>query len=236
MIIEAIKTNIFEEGEDLFSFVIRHIKNISEDSVLVVTSKIVSLAEKRTVLKDGHISKDDLTKKESELFIKSKHVNLTIKNGVAMASAGIDESNAKNKFILLPKDSFRAAKILRKSLMKKFKLKQLGVVITDSRSVPLRAGAMGVALGYAGFCGIKRYGGKPDIFGRKFKFSRVNVADSLAVVAVLAMGEGNECQPLALIKEADIKFCNRVNSKELYIDIFDDLYRPLFLKSAKWKK
>ena len=37
-----------------------------------------------------------------------------------------------------------------------------------------------MSLGYAGFKGIKDYRGSPDIFGRKFKYSRTNVADGLA--------------------------------------------------------
>ena len=32
-----------------------------------------------------------------------------------MASAGVDESNADNKLLLLPKDSFKTASLLRKN-------------------------------------------------------------------------------------------------------------------------
>lgn len=55
-------------------------------------------------------------------------------------------------------------------------LKKEGVLITDSRTMPLRASIIGVALGYAGFRGIKDYRGQPDIFGRKFHFPRVDIA------------------------------------------------------------
>jgi len=233
MITQPIKTRVFKEGEDLFSFVVEYIKELSEESVIVVTSKIVALAEKRTAVAKDNKTKEKLIRQESDFAILTKYVWLTIKDGMIMASAGIDESNANGKLILLPKDSFKAADILRKRLQKKYKVKKLGVLITDSRTIPLRAGVNGVALGYAGFRGVRDYIGKPDIFGRKFKFSRTDIADSLATAAVLVMGEGNEQQPLAIIKEAPIEFCEKINKRELHIDIEDDMYGPLFSKFKK---
>jgi len=72
-----------------------------------------------------------------------------------MASAGIDESNANGKLILLPQDSFQTAYALREKIQQKYDVRHIGVLITDSRTVPLRAGVTGVALGYAGFCGVR---------------------------------------------------------------------------------
>lgn len=227
MIINPIKTNIFKEGEDLFGFLTRHIKKLSERSVVVVTSKIVALSEKRTTIAKNIQDKEKLIRAESEFAVPTKYVWLTIKDGKVMASAGIDESNANGKLILLPKDSFKTAGLLRAKLRAKYGVKNLGVLITDSRTMPLCAGVTGVALGYAGFRGIRDYRGTPDIFGRKFKFSRTNVADSLATVAVLVMGEGSEQQPLAIIKDSPVVFCDKINRKELHIDIEDDMYRPL---------
>jgi len=89
-----------------------------------------------------------------------------------------------------------------------------------------------VALGYAGFKGLRNYIGKPDIFGRKFKYSRTNVADSLATAAALCMGEGVEQQPLAIITEAPVDFCEWVNVNEGRITLKDDMYWPL-LKNLK---
>lgn len=234
MIIKPIKTRVFREGEDLFLFIARYCKKLPEYSVIVVTSKIVALSEGRTAVAENTKAKDNLIRAESEFALPTKYVWLTIKDGMIMASAGIDESNADGKLILLPKDSFKTARSLREKLRRKHSVKHLGVLITDSRTMPLRAGITGVALGYAGFRGIKDYRGKPDIFGRKFKFSRTNVADSLAAAAALVMGEGNERQPLAIIKGAPIEFCDKTRRQELRIDIRDDMYRPLFLKLPKF--
>lgn len=228
MQIKALKTRVFKEREDLFSFILKYVKKIPENSVLVVTSKIVALAEGRTLPIKNKKEKIRIIKQESDFALKTKYAWLTIKDGMAMASAGIDESNAKGKLILLPKDSFKSAEVLRKKLLQKFKIKKLGVLITDSRLFPLRAGVVGVALGYAGFKGIKDYRGTKDIFGRTLKMSQTDIADSLATSAVLCMGEGKEQQPLALITNAPVYFVEKINKKELLISLKDDLYLPLF--------
>lgn len=228
MRIKAIKTRVFEKNEDLIKFILKYVKKIPERSVLVVTSKIVSLSEGKTAEYKNEREKVKLIKQESDFAIKTKLTWLTIKNGMVMATAGIDESNAKGKLILLPKDSFQSADSIRKKLKKIFKIKKLGMLITDSRIFPLRAGIVGVALGYAGFKGIKNYIGKKDIFGRVLKMSRTDVADSLATSAVLCMGEGKEQQPMALISNAPVEFTEKVNKKELSIDPKEDLYLPLF--------
>jgi coenzyme F420-0:L-glutamate ligase len=225
MIVRAIKTPVFKEGQSIAEFVLKHVKKPKEGSVIVVTSKIVALSESRTV---PLVQKDAVIKAESEFALKTKYAWLTIKDGTVMANAGVDESNASGKLILLPKDSFKAAAEIRKALQKKWKLKKLGVLITDSRLMPLRAGVVGVALGYAGFKGIRDYRGRPDIFGRKLKMSQTDVADSLATAAVLEMGEGREQRPLAVMSDASVEFINKTNTKELLIPLKEDLYYPLF--------
>lgn len=234
MIIQPIKTRVFLEGEDLFSFVKNYLKKIPEKSVVVVTSKIVALAEKRTVVAKNDEAKEKLIRAESDFALRTKYVWLTIKDGMVMASAGIDESNANGKLILLPKDSFKTAHNLRNRLCKHYRVRHLGVLITDSRTLPLRAGVTGVALGYAGFRGIRDYRGTPDIFGRKFKFSCTNVADSLATAAVLIMGEGKEQQPLAIIKKTPVEFVEKIRRTELRINIQDDMYGPLLINLEKY--
>ncbi len=228
MIVEPIKTRIFQEGEDLIAFIVEHLPVVKSKAIVVVTSKIIALSERRTAVVKNIQEKIKIIRQESDFAVPTKYVWLTIKDGMVMASAGIDESNAKGKLILLPRDSFRSAGLIRRMLKKKYGLKQLGVIVTDSRTIPLRAGVMGVALGYAGFRGVRDYRGTPDIFGRKFKFSRTDVVDSLAASAVVVMGEGDERRPLALIEDIQVDFCDRINRQELHIDIQDDMYRPLF--------
>jgi dihydrofolate synthase / folylpolyglutamate synthase len=233
MEIKAIRTKIFKEGDNLIKFITSEIKHIPANSILVVTSKIVALAEKRTVTIKNENTKENTIKKESQFAMKTKYTWLTIKDGMVLAAAGVDESNANGKIILLPKDSFKIASVLHAKLIKHYKVKNLGIIISDSRLLPLRAGVVGIALGYAGFKGVRNYIGKPDIFGRLLKISRTDVADSLATSAVLLMGEGKEQQPLALITNAPVIFANKINKKELAIDPKEDIYQPLFEKIKK---
>lgn len=230
MKVKAVKTSIFQSKQNLISFIERYIPKISDNTVLVVTSKIVALSEGRVEENVDEKSKRKIIKRESEFILETKYACLTIKDGVVMANAGVDESNANGKIILLPRDSFKSASILRNYFKHKYNLKNFGVIVSDSRSLPLRSGITGVALGYAGFDGLKDYRKQLDIFGRPFHFSRVNVADSLATAAVLCMGEGNERRPLALITNYSFKSRERVNKNELKINIKDDIYGPMFKK------
>src|SRR3989344_4830681 len=192
MKVAPVRTRVFRESEDLVQFIIGHIPTLKNGSVLAVTSKIVALAEGAVVRATNARAKEAIIRAESEWQLQAKYGKITLKDGLLMWNAGVDESNAKGNIILLPKDSFRAAERLRKELKKVYKLKQLGVVNSDSRVMPLRSGVVGVALGYAGFRGLRDYRGKKDIFGRKLKFTQTNIADSLAIAAVLTMGEGKE--------------------------------------------
>jgi len=237
MIINAYKTPIFRVGHSLSDFLFRHLPRLHEGSIVVVTSKIVALAEGRVAVCATERARIRFIKNESQWAMKTKFTWLTIKDGTVMASAGIDQSNADGACVLLPKDCYRSAAILRTQLMQQFKVRRLGVLITDSRTAPLREGIVGMTLGYAGFHGLREYRGTPDIFGRPLRMTKTNVADSLAAAAVLLMGEGAERQPLAVITRAPVVFARRVRRKELQIALQEDMYRPLFenMKSIRGK-
>ena len=228
MKIQTIKTRIFKPKEKLLPFITSRLPSIKEKTILVVTSKIVALAEGRLVKKIDENTKLEIIKRESDFVLPTKYVYLTIKDGQIMANAGVDESNANGQIIMLPKDSFKTTRLIRNYFKKKYKLKNFGVIITDSRCLPLRAGTTGMAIGYAGFKGLKDYRRRLDIFGRPFKYSRVDIADSLATAAVLCMGEGDEKQPIAIITSAPVEYSNRINKNELKINIKEDMYGPIF--------
>ncbi|MES2409413.1 MAG: coenzyme F420-0:L-glutamate ligase [Patescibacteria group bacterium] len=230
MIVKPIKTRIFNENEDLISFIKTYINKLKENSVLVITSKIVALAEGGTIIVMSKKEKEAIMRKESKAVIKTKIVNLTLKDGMLMAGAGIDESNANGKLVLLPRDSFKVANELHQKLKKIYKIKNLGIIITDSRTFPLRAGVIGVTTGFAGFKGIRDYRGRPDIFGRKMQFSRTNNADCLATAAVFLMGEADETCPLAIIEGAPLEFIDQKTRRNaLSISIESDMYKPLLM-------
>lgn len=221
----------------------RYFPKLKERSVVAVTSKVVAICEGRLVPIDS-VDKDELIKKEAQYYLprtSSKYnVSLTIARNILAASAGIDESNGNGSYILWPKNPQESANKIRVHLRSRHSVGDVGVVITDSKTTPLRWGVTGFALAHSGFRAINNYIGKRDLFGRTFEYEKVNVADSLAASAVAVMGEGKEQTPLAIIEDAAfVRFQSRNPSKrelsELRIAIEDDLYAPL-LRSTPWKR
>lgn len=244
MKILAIKTDkITPECKDIFVVLDKFLKDVKENSVLAVTSKIISICEGR-VVKIDEAQKDELIKQESQYFLPREdnpyQISLTITRNNLVATAGIDESNGNGYFILWPKDPQAAANKIRNYLKKRFSLKNVGVIITDSKTSPFRWGVTAIAIGYSGFKPLKDYIGKPDIFGRPFHFEKMSIIDNLACAAALNMGEGAEQTPMATVEEIpNIEFVdNDPTQKELEslkISLEEDLYAPI-LKSAPWKK
>ncbi len=244
MKITAIKTNkIKAYDKTIFEILDKYVDNLEENSILAITSLIVSLCENR-VVDPAVVNKQDLIKQEADLylpsFVKKGVIGPAIINNVLLPEAGIDESNGNGYYVLLPKNPQRTANTIRMYLERRFSLKKVGVIITDSRIIPLRWGTVGVAIAHSGFKALKDYVGKPDVFGRILQVSISNIADSLASAAVLNMGEGNEQTPLALIEDVPmVEFTGRNPSKNelalLHVGLNDPMYAPFF-KKAHWKK
>ncbi len=228
MKVQAIKTSVFQEREDLIKFIVKHIPRLKENSVIAVTSKIVAFSQGRTVKNWDKKTKEKLIRAESQWALKTKYVWATLRDGALAATGGIDESNGGGKLVLLPHDSMKVAEAIRKKLKKVYKVNNLGIIITDSRITPLRSGVLGIALGYAGFSGLRYYRGKKDIFGRKMKRTKTNVADGLATACTLIMGEAGEQTPLAIVTQARVEFKEKIPKHELKIDVRDDMFGPLF--------
>lgn len=252
MKVTPIKTRKIISGRNnnLFEVLDSYLPRLQEKSIVAVTSKIVAICEGRVVPvpadeKEKDMLKNKLIIQESERYLprtsNKYNVMLTVKGNAVSFSSGIDESNAAGFFVLWPEDSQKSANVIREHLVKKHKKKNIGVIITDTASVPLRWGQRGVfVLGYSGFAPLNSYIGKPDIFGRKLKMTSASIADALGTAAVLVMGEGKEQTPLAIVEDVPfVKFQRRNPTKQeldmLKMPLEDDLYAPL-LTSVKWKK
>jgi len=247
MQIQAIKTKVFlppkDNLDDLLDSIIPHLK---ENMIVALTSKVISICEARCIKKD-EVEKEQLSKNESQFYLEKQPTQITdsiitITNNLLINGAGIDESNANDYYVLLPKDPTHSAQKIHQLLKEKSGLKSLAVLITDSHSTPLRRGASGVSIGFYGFEPLKDYRSEKDLFGRSFHFEVANLPDALAATAVLVMGEGNEQTPMALISDlpSSIKFINHPYQPEnpdlnFYTNIDNDLFTP-FLKPLPWKK
>ncbi len=230
--VSAIETGIFPLGGDLAEFIVESVprEKVGERMILAVTSKIVSLAEGRIVSKRT-IEKGALVRREADIYLGEAGYGcqLTIKEGLFIPSAGIDESNsAGGDYILYPDAPFESARHLWHSLRAAWNLRELGVLLTDSRTFPLRWGVTGVCLSYWGFHAVKNMVGTEDLFGRTLQMTKINRADAFAAAAVVTMGEGKECRPLAVLSGMECEFSENTDPKELRIPPADDLYMPLF--------
>jgi coenzyme F420-0:L-glutamate ligase / coenzyme F420-1:gamma-L-glutamate ligase len=209
----ALQTRIFQEGEDLFLFFQEFApKILPENTIVVIASKIVALSQGRTEVKSTDDSFELLVKRESDRIIgkiPNSPFFLTEKRNILIANAGIDSSNAKeNEYILWPENVQTVADIFLSNLKKKFSLQEAGVVISDSRITPRRAGTIGIALAWSGFWGVRDERGTPDIFGNPLKYSQVAVADNLSSVGEILMGTAGECSPFAILFDPPVQFTN----------------------------
>lgn len=245
MIVTAVKTAKVQPGKiSLESLLDKSIRDLSEGSIVTVTSKVVALCENR-VVRVGEVDKQKLVEQEADQFIPSNlskyGFSFTLLHNTLIPSSGIDESNGDGNYVLWPSDPQASANRIRQYLKTKFGLKKLGVMITDSTAYPLRYGTVNIVIGHSGFLATHDYRGQPDLFGRKMEVSISSVAGALAAAAGAVMGEGTEQTPIVIISDVPfVKFQDRDPTKaeleNFYIPIVkDDLFAP-FLQSVNWQK
>lgn len=242
MKITPIKTyRITKNDTDLLKVLDKHLPKLKERSIIAISSKIVSICEGATVPANKQL-KQTLVEEEADLYLPvalNKYgFHLTIKDGTMIASAGIDESNGNGNYILWPRDSQKTANTVRRHLIRRHKLKNVGVIIVDSKTTPLRWGTVGTTLAFSGFSPLNNYVGKKDLFNYRMRVTRSSIYEGLGASAVLIMGEGAESTPIALIEDLPhIKFKQRNPTPHellsLSISIEDDVFAPI-LTRVKW--
>lgn len=218
--------------DDLVAVLFESLPTLKDGDVVVITSKVVAIHQGRCQAIDQTPDKDDLIRAEADYFLPRElsyrgKALLTIKGYTLLPSAGVDESNANGYYILWPEQIEETAWKLQRTLLAHFGLTKLGIILTDSHSVPLRLGTQGVAIGFAGFVPLRDYRDKKDIFKRRLKATRANLVDPLAAMAVMLMGEGDEQTPIVLIRDVpDLRFTDSV--LPFFLSLEQDLFQPLF--------
>ena len=222
--IEVIPLNHLGEivpGDDLAALLSRG-QDFRPGDVLVVTQKIVSKAAGLFVDLNavtpgaeaqrlaGVTRKDprlvELILRESVAVVRAApHVLITRhRGGWVMANAGIDQSNigpgrvdqAGDRVLVLPRDPDASAAAIRARLG----APAPAVVISDSFGRPWRLGVVNVALGAAGLPALVDRRGDRDRDGRALAVTQIALADQIASAAGLAMGEGAEGVPAAILR------------------------------------
>jgi dihydrofolate synthase / folylpolyglutamate synthase len=227
-----VKTRVMLPPKDnLYGVLDRHLPKLKEGDIVFITSKILAIHQGRSVIVKNTKEKDRLVKKEADKYMPGKALGefyLTIKGNTLIASAGIDQSNADGYNILWPENVNKLLKEICLYLRKKNKVKKLAVVSTDSHSLPLRSGMLGVSTGFFGLEPLISYVGKRDIFGRKLRYTSINVVDALSATAVFLMGEGDERVPIVIARNVqNLRFTDRQTYRKIVIPEQNDLYYPI---------
>lgn len=213
-------------GDDLVKLSVAALAEAGVDpragDILVVTSKIVAKAQGRFVALDTvtpgskALELAELTGKDArlvevilsqarEVIRATPHVIIVeTHGGLILANAGIDQSNLAardqgQRALLLPEDPDGEAASLRAGLEARYG-REIGVVISDSVGRPWRLGTVGIAIGAAGVPALWDRRGEFDRTGRRLEVTEVAFADAVASAAVIAMGEGAEGRPAALVR------------------------------------
>ncbi len=198
---------------------------LRSQDVIVVAQKIVSKAEGRLVrLADVTVS-DEARRIAHETERDPAHVQLILdessellrvtvpaiiarqRTGHVLANAGIDASNVaetgEDTVLLWPLDPDACARTIREGL-KAITGEAPAVLIADSMGRAWRTGTTGAAIGCAGLTVLEdRRGTGKDLFGRTLQATVIAIADSVAAMAALAMGEGDEGTPVAVVRGAE---------------------------------
>jgi coenzyme F420-0:L-glutamate ligase/coenzyme F420-1:gamma-L-glutamate ligase len=198
---------------------------LGDGDVIVVAQKIVSKAEARTVRLADVVPGEEARRIAAETAREPDIVQLILdesavilratpaaiiaghRTGHVLANAGIDASNVEGggegTVLLWPADPDASSRDIRKGL-RELTGRAPAVVIADSMGRAWRIGTVGAAIGCAGLCVLDdRRGADEDLFGRTLQATVIAVADAVAAMAVLAMGEGAEGTPAAIVRGAD---------------------------------
>lgn len=209
------------EARELVEAAQRQGEAIGDGDVIVIAQKIVSKAEGGAMrlrdLRAGARAEQlaettgrpaplmQLMLDESAEIMRATPMVIVVrhKTGHVTANAGIDASNveggADDAVLLWPRDPDTSARNIRADL-RSLTGAAPAVVIADSLGRAWRMGTLGTAIGCAGLAVLDDRRGDIDLFGRTLQATLVAVADSVAAMAVLAMGEGAEGTPAAIVR------------------------------------
>jgi coenzyme F420-0:L-glutamate ligase/coenzyme F420-1:gamma-L-glutamate ligase len=203
---------VIKEGDDLASLIESQFQ-LQNDDVICIASTIVAKSEGQfRDLDDYHpspratrigaaIGKDPrfvqaILDESAEIFLEQPFILSMTRFGHIGVNAGIDQSNVgEGRILLLPKDPQASAELIRSKLSK-----ECAVIITDTCGRPFRCGVTGVAIGCSGIAGLRDWRGEPDMYGRKLEITLEAIADEIAGMANLLIGEAGAGTPVAVIR------------------------------------
>ncbi|MGB8859497.1 MAG: coenzyme F420-0:L-glutamate ligase [Ilumatobacteraceae bacterium] len=210
-----------EAGADLARSILRAAADagqpLADGDVVVVTSKIVSKAEGRTVeladIEPSQFARDwsaqwgkdpaitEIVLRESKRVVRQIGPILITEthHGFVCANSGVDQSSsgAHGRAVLLPVDPDDSARRIRAGLVAAGV--NAAVIISDTFGRAWREGQTDIAIGVAGMQPILSYIGQVDPHGHEFMVQALCTADELAGAAELVKGNLSRV-PVAVIR------------------------------------
>jgi coenzyme F420-0:L-glutamate ligase / coenzyme F420-1:gamma-L-glutamate ligase len=157
---------------------------LADGDIVVVTSKICSKAEGRSV---SALSRAESIAAENVRTVarRGETVIARTRNGLTLAAAGVDNSNVSpGTVLLLPLDPDASARTLRTALQGAAGCR-VGVIISDTAGRAWRNGQTDHAIGASGVAVSRSYAGLTDSYGNPLQVTEMAVADELAAAADL---------------------------------------------------
>ena len=229
------KTEPFDVFEALSDTLEKNNEKLKEGDIIVISTKFISNSQGRIVDIDkikpsklgDEVSKEFKLKPQiAEIIIRESDnifggisgFVITSADNIMAPNAGIDKSNArKGKIILYPKEPYLIAEQIRRKIFLKF-LIHVGIILVDSRLMPVRVGTSGVAVACAGIEPVLDMRAKKDLDGNPLKVTFQAVADNIATIANHKMGEGAESKPFAIVRDSGAKLTDRkISQNEMAI-------------------
>jgi coenzyme F420-0:L-glutamate ligase / coenzyme F420-1:gamma-L-glutamate ligase len=190
---------------------------ILDGDIVVVTSKIVSKAEGRTVelssIEPSAFARDwsatwgkdaaviELVLREAKRIVRQLGPVLITEthHGFVCANSGVDQSSsgAPGRAVLLPLDPDASARKIRAALVANGA--DAAVIVSDTFGRAWREGQTDIAIGIAGIQPILSYIGQVDPHGHEFQVQALCTADELAGAAELVKGNLSRV-PVAVIR------------------------------------
>jgi coenzyme F420-0:L-glutamate ligase / coenzyme F420-1:gamma-L-glutamate ligase len=225
-----------EQNDDISELILSSISRpeIKDNDILIVTQKIISKQEGRTVQlstitpsllatgigseygKNPQVVQKILDESKRIVRLSDGVIISETVHGFVCANAGVDESNVKQGYVtLLPKDPNTSAQKLRESIKRKTG-KNIAVIISDTFGRPFRMGQTNCAIGLAGISTIVNYIGTKDTFGRVLHVTEIAIVDEICSASELVMGKSLNT-PVTIVR--NYKFNNSKSD-------INDLIRP----------
>jgi coenzyme F420-0:L-glutamate ligase/coenzyme F420-1:gamma-L-glutamate ligase len=189
------------QGDDLAGLLVAALSPVEGDVVLV-TSKVVSKAEGRTLPGTDRLAAVAAELAEPGARVVARRGPTTIvrtRLGLTLAAAGVDASNVEpGTVLLLPVDPDGSARRLRREISTRTGA-NVAVVVTDTAGRAWRTGQTDIAIGAAGLVVLEDHAGRTDTYGNELAVTAPALADELAGAAELAQGKLTG-RPFALVR------------------------------------